>query len=410
VKWQRFLTWRRDAVANSLNGSAAHALDRPRVLILSASVGTGHLRAAEAIEAAVHRIVPGARVRTADVLKLATAPFRFCYAQMYQELIRHAPTFLGYIYNCLDRPIRLGSRRWYRLRVWLEKTQLRPFLSLLAAEPWDLVINTFFLSAEIIASLRLHGRFTAPQTLVVTDFESHRNWVVQPCDRFFTATEEAALYLEYFGVPHSTTTVTGIPVHPVFGEPQDRSACLARFGLRGNRPVVLLLSGGHDPGDTEAPYRALLEVPTPLEIVAVTGHNEKTRSHLAAVVPPRRHRTKVLGYTNRMHELLAIADLLVTKPGGLTVSEALARGVGLVLIHPIPGQEERNSDFLLEQGAAIKANHMPTLSHKVADLLRHPDRVERLKANARRLGRPRAAFDVAEQSLRLIRQPAAAAT
>jgi processive 1,2-diacylglycerol beta-glucosyltransferase len=111
-----------------------------------------------------------------------------------------------------------------------------------------------------------------------------------------------------------------------------------------------------------------------------------------------------------MHELLAIADLLVTKPGGLTVSEALARGVGLVLIHPIPGQEERNSDFLLEQGAAIKANHMPTLSHKVADLLRHPDRVERLKANARRLGRPRAAFDVAEQSLRLIRQPAAAAT
>jgi processive 1,2-diacylglycerol beta-glucosyltransferase len=407
VKLQPFLNWRGGWKRGDLDGGAGYPPGRPRVLILSASVGTGHLRAAEALETALRRIVPGALVRSADVLKLATSVFRFCYGQMYQEMIRHAPTLLGAIYNRIDRPIRLGSRRWYRLRVWLEKTQLRPFLGLLASESWDVVINTFFLSAEIIASLRLNGQFDTPQTLVVTDFESHRNWVAQPCDRYFTATEEAALYLHYFGVSPSATAVTGIPIHPAFGEPQDRGACLARFGLRGHRPVVLLLTGGHDPGDTVAPYQALLEVQTPLEIVAVTGHNEKTRSILAGVTPPRRHRAIVLGYTDRMHELLSVADLVVTKPGGLTVSEALARGVGLVLIHPIPGQEDRNSDFLLEQGAAVKANHLPTLPFKVADLLRHPGRLEQIKANARRLGRPRAAFDIVEQSLRLIRQPVA---
>ncbi len=409
MKLRSLLKWR-GVGREGLNGSATYPPGRPRVLILSASVGTGHLRAAEALAEALRRTVPGALIRTADVLQLSTSVFRFCYGQMYLNLIRHAPTLLGYIYNRIDRPIRLESRRWYRLRVWLERMQMRPFLGLLASEPWDLVINTFFLPAEIIASLRLRGRFSAPQTMVVTDFESHRNWVVQPCDRIFTATKEAAGYLEYFGVPHAATSVTGIPVHPAFGEPQDRTACLARFGLRGDRPVVLLLTGGHDPGDTEAPYRALLEAQTPLEIVTVTGHNEKTRSVLAGVTPPRRHRGVVLGFTDRMHELLAVADLVVTKPGGLTVSEALARGVGLVLIHPIPGQEERNSDYLLEEGAAVKANHLPTLPLKVDDLFRHPGRLEQLQANARRLGRPRAAFDIVEQSLQLIRQPATAAT
>lgn len=382
---------------------------RPRVLILAASVGTGHLRAADAVAAAVRQLRPGASVHTADVLRLCTSVFRFCYAQMYLELIRHAPALLGYIYDRIDRPVRLdGSRRWYRLRVWLEKTQLGPFLRLLASQPWDLVISTFFLPAEIIASLRLAGKFHASQALVVTDFESHRNWVTQPCERYFTATEEAALYLQYFGVPPGSTSVSGIPIHPTFGQPQDRAACLERFGLRGDRPVVLLMAGGHGAGPIEHPYRALLDVETPLEIVAITGHNQQAQARLQAIVPPSRHRATIVGYTDRMHELLAVAHLAVTKPGGLTVSEALASGVGLVLINPIPGQEQRNSDYLLEQGAAIKANHLPTLPHKIAELLRHPGHLEQIKKNARRLGRPRAAFAVAEESLGLIGQKARA--
>jgi processive 1,2-diacylglycerol beta-glucosyltransferase len=401
-----FLIGRRQPSDNAhADGPILRRPGGPRVLVLSASVGTGHLRAAEAIAAALRQIAPTARIRTADVLSLSTTAFRFCYARMYLEMVRHAPTMLGYIYNRIDQPVRMGSRRWYWLRVWLEKTQLRPFLALLASEPWDLVINTFFLPAEIIASLRLRGQFSAPQSMVVTDFETHRNWVAQPCDHYFTATEEAALYLQYFGVSRAATTVTGIPVHPAFAAPLDRAACLARLGLRGGRPVVLLLAGGHGAGPIEAPYRALLEVEVPLEVVVITGRNEKARSLLGAIEVPGRHRSTVLGYTDRMHEWLAVEDLVVTKPGGLTVSEALARGVGLMLINPIPGQEERNSDFLLEQGAAVKANHLPTLAYKVTELLRHPRRLEQLKANAHRLGRPRAAFEIARCSLALVGQP-----
>ncbi len=392
-------------VPSSYRGGAP--TPRPRILVLSASVGTGHLRAAEALVLALRQLCPAAVVESADVLRLATPPFRFCYAQVYLDLIRWAPELLGMIYNQIDRPRRPRHGAWYDLRIWLEKMNLGAFVTLLESRPWDLVLSTFFLPAEIVAALRRRGRLRAPQVLVVTDFETHGNWVTQPCDLYCTATEEAARYLQWFGVPTGATAVTGIPIHPVFSRPKDAAACRRRQGLVGDRPVVLLLAGGHGAGPVEGPFRALLEAELPLELVAVTGHNAEARQRLRELTPPARHRVHVLGYTDQMDELLAAADLVVTKPGGLTVSEALARGAGLVLINPIPGQEERNSDYLLEEGAATKVNHMPTLAFKVAELLRHPGRLDRLKANARRLARPRAAFDVAGRALALLRQPAA---
>jgi processive 1,2-diacylglycerol beta-glucosyltransferase len=337
-----------------------------------------------------------------DVLALATAPFRYCYAQVYLDLIRWAPEFLGYIYNRFDRPRPLTFGTWDHVRVWLERMNLRPFQALLESEPWDLVINTFFLPAEIVHALRRAGRFHAPQVMVVTDFESHRNWGGGSCDLYCTATQEAALYLQRLGIPRTATTVTGIPIHPRFSEPRDQGACRARHGIRGDRPVVLLMAGGHGASPMAEPFQALLGVEVPLEIIAVTGHNHQAKARLEAVAVPPRHRAVILGYTTAMNELLAASDLAVTKPGGLTVSEALARGVGLVLINPIPGQEERNSDYLLEEGAAIKVNHLATLGYKVTDLLRDPDHLNRLRANARRLARPRAAFDIVERSLALI--------
>jgi processive 1,2-diacylglycerol beta-glucosyltransferase len=382
---------------------------RPRILVLAASIGTGHLRAAEALVLALRQLAPGAVVESADVLDLATPPLRFGYAQVYLDLIRWAPGLLGLIYDRFDRPCRPRRGTRYHLRVWLEKINLGAFVALLRSRPWDVVLSTFFLPAEIIAALRRGGQFRAPQALVVTDFETHANWVTEPCDLYCTATEEAARYLQWFGVPAGATAVTGIPIHPAFSRPKDAAACRARQGLAGGRPVVLLLAGGHGAGPLEEPFRALLETEVPLEVVAVAGHNIQAADQLRALAPSPRHRVHVLGYTDQMDELLAAADLVVTKPGGLTVSEALARGAGLVLVNPIPGQEERNSDYLLEEGAATKVNHLPTLAFKVTELLRHPNRLARLRANARRLGRPRAAFDIAGRALALARVAAGGA-
>src|SRR5262249_14522112 len=135
----------------------------------------------------------------------------------------------------------------------------------------------------------------------------------------------------------------------------------------------------------------------------ITGRNEELRKQLQKAPVPARHKAKVLGFTKEIDEFMAVADVVVSKPGGLTTSEVLARGAAMVIVNPIPGQESRNSDFLLENGAAIKANSAAVLSHKVTALLAEPKRLEQIRANVRRVARPRAAFDVVAKSLELIR-------
>jgi processive 1,2-diacylglycerol beta-glucosyltransferase len=369
-----------------------------RVLVLSASVGAGHLRAAQAVELALRQLDPSAEVKNVDVLEFTNAAFRRLYGKAYLDLVNKAPHVLGYFYDLMDRPTS-SLRKGDRLRLALEKLNMTSFLKFLKSEPWDIVVNTHFLPAELIASLRKADKLATPQFTVTTDFETHRLWVNQPCDHYFSATDEGAAYLQHWGIPASDVTVSGIPIHPAFSQPKDRAACLASHGLVGDRPIVLQLSGGFGVGPIEKIFRGLLEIEVPLEVVAVTGRNETVKTQLEQVTAPERHRTKILGFTDKIDELMAVSDIVVSKPGGLTTSEVLASGAAMAVINPIPGQESRNSDYLLEKGAAIKINNVATLPHKLTVLLSEPSKLNRLKENARAIARPQAAFDIARRAL-----------
>lgn len=369
-----------------------------RILILSASVGAGHLRAAQAVELALRQLAPDAHVQNADMLEFTNAAFRRIYGKFYLDLVNKAPYVLGYFYDLMDRPPS-AQRKTDRLRLAVEKLNLWPFIAFMRGQPWDVVINTHFLPAEIIASLRSRGELATPQFTVTTDFETHRLWVNQPCERYFTATGEGAAYLTHWGVPAVTIEATGIPIHPLFSQAKSREECLARQNLVGDRPIVLQLAGGFGVGPISEIFRRLLHIELPLDVVAVAGRNEALREQLAQIQPSERHRVKVIGFTDQIDELMAVADLVVTKPGGLTTSEALARGAVMAIVNPIPGQESRNSDYLLENGAAIKINNIATLAHKLTSLLADRPRLATLRANALRLGRPRAAFDIAQRAI-----------
>jgi len=368
-----------------------------RVLVMSASVGGGHLRAAQAVELALRELDPQAVVRNVDVLELTNALFRRVYGRAYLDLVNRAPHVLGYFYDLMDRPPNgTKSDRW---RYLVERLNLGKFLKFLRNEPWDVIVNTHFLPAEIVAGLRQRGELSTPQFTATTDFETHRLWVNQPCELYFTATEEGAAYLQHWGVPSGATRVTGIPIHPAFSRPCNRAECLSRLGLSGDRPILLQLAGGFGVGPVELLFQSLLSLKRPVELVVVAGKNEALRDQLAQMPFPDRHRVQVLGFTDRMDELLAVADLVVTKPGGLTTSESLARGAALAIVNPIPGQESRNCDYLLENGAAIKINNVGTLAYKVDRLLADPSRLATLKANAQRLAKPQAAFEIARAAL-----------
>src|SRR5262245_55230861 len=151
----------------------------PQILILSASVGAGHMRAAQAVELALREIAPDAVVRNVDVLTLTNSVFRKLYGQAYLELVNQAPHVLGYVYDMLDKPRRPNSRR-DRMRLLVEKINLAKLRNLLESESWDVIVNTHFLPAEIIAQLKRRKKITAPQIVVTTDFETHRLWVYRP--------------------------------------------------------------------------------------------------------------------------------------------------------------------------------------------------------------------------------------
>jgi processive 1,2-diacylglycerol beta-glucosyltransferase len=295
-----------------------------------------------------------------------------------------------------------------------------------ATPRWDAVINTHFLPAEILARLRRKGRWPdgsggeggaprVPVYTVVTDFDAHGMWATEPIDGYFVATLEAELSLARWGVDPRKVRITGIPINPAFAEERSRAECRRAHGLSDDRPVVLLLAGGFGVGPIEDLFDRALEVCTPIHLHVVCGKNEALRERLekawASGKPASkrpapggacadgasrgRHRVTVTGFTKQMDELMGAADVVVSKPGGLTTSEILARGCAMAIVNPIPGQESRNSDYLLENGAAVKINSPAVLPHKLDRLLSDPARLRGLRESAGALGRPRAAFDVA---------------
>ena len=369
-----------------------------KVLVLSASAGAGHVRAAEAVEQAFRELGAAREVRHVDTLDYTNKLFRHLYAKAYLDLVQNAPTALGWLYDQLDKPWRNERRR-----LALDRLNTRPFVKLLTEYRPDITICTHFLPAEIISWLKAKERLSNPQAIVVTDFDVHAMWLCRHYEQYFVALEETCVHLAQLGVPAEKITVTGIPIAPVFTRAKDKREMRARHGLHAERVTLLASAGGFGVGAVEHMFEALGALRHPAQLVAVCGRNEDLRARLtrkvAKLAPDGQLAVKVIGYTTEMDELMAAADILIGKPGGLTTSEALARGLVLVVVNPIPGQEERNSDHLLEEGVALRCNNLPALAYKLDRLLDDPARLDTMRANVQRLARPRAAFDIVNKLL-----------
>ena len=375
---------------------------KPRVLLLSASSGAGHLRAAQALEKAL-----GARgdsiVEHIDAMKYASKLFQNLYHKTYVSLAQRAPDLLGLLYNRTDQP-------WNhpRQRLAVDRMNVQPMIRMLKRVQPDLCIATHFLPGEILAWLIARKKLQARNAIVITDYDVHALWLCRTVDRYYVALPEAAEYMAAIGVPRDTLRITGIPVDPLFAKRVDRGDARKHLQLDAHHPVVLVAAGGEGVGPIQELVRGLLELRRPWQIVAIAGKSEKIRKRLeelarkAGALPGGAPRLHPIGFTTEMDQYMAAADLLVGKAGGLTTSEALARALPMVLIEPIPGQEERNADHLLEAGAAIRCNNLPVAAWKVAALLDDTARLRQMREAARRMARPNAASDIAEDALTLV--------
>src|SRR2546423_9256703 len=371
-----------------------------KVLILSASAGAGHVRAAEAVEKAFRELGAAREVRHVDTLDYTNKLFRHLYAKAYLDMVQKAPATLGWLYDHLDRPWQNERRR-----LALDRLNTRPFVKLLKQYRPDITVCTHFLPAEIISWLKAKERLTNPQAIVVTDYDVHAMWLCHHYEQYFVALEETRVHMARLGIPTDKITVSGIPIDPLFARPKDKREMRAKHGLKQDRVCILISAGGFGVGSVAHIIEALLALKHPAQVVAVCGRNEELREQLTRTAKEigtdGSVLLKVVGYTKEMDELMAAADVLLGKPGGLTTSEALARGLALCIVNPIPGQEERNSDHLLEEGVAVRANNLPALAYKLDRLLDDKSRFAAMTENARRLARPRAASDIVNKLLAL---------
>ena len=352
-----------------------------RVLLLTASYGSGHNEAARSLAAGF--AARGADVTIVDHFRELVHPlFERASRGLYLALLRRAPLLWGAAYALGDRlssdsPLALGVTRLGAARLATRLETLRP----------DAVVSVHATPAAAMAALAAEGRRLPPHTTVVTDFVAHSQWIARGLDRYCVADEQVGHEFVARGIPRERVVVTGVPLRPEFSEPVDPRVARQRLGLAAAAPVVLAMAGSHGRvGRLPDVVRALGRLAGPVQSIVVAGRDAalaRRLRQLAAGAP-----TRVLGHADDVRLLMAAADLLVTKAGGMTLAEAMAAEVPLLLHGSLPGQERRNEQFASRAGIALVARSSRELGRLLERALTEPDLLEELRARIRRARRP----------------------
>lgn len=361
-----------------------------KTLILSASFGGGHHQANEAVGEALKKLRPDTQVRHTDYLTHVRRYERDILLAVYLGWLKHSPETYRWYYKFTDRESEPKAiRDTYQ---WMGRTGLRRELR--EYQP-NVVISSYPTPAAVAGNLRRKEGFNYFNVLVVTDYRIHQHWVRPEADLSLVATEQAKSELMARGIPEEKIVVTGIPIHPKYRAliGSDKAELRQKHGLRADIPLILM-SGG-----AQGTYRSLervLEVLAHLgqrvQVLVLAGAGEVSVKTVGGAIIHR------LGFTTAFPELLAAADLVVGKAGGLTVAESTTLSVPMVIYDPIPGQEEYNAAYLQKAGAALWVQDIHELRGAVLRAL-YTDEHARLSASSRRVGIPDAADRAAQAIL-----------
>ena len=366
-----------------------------RIAILSVSAGAGHVRAAEAIRVAA--VARGHEAVHLDVMELVPRLFRKLYADTYLSIVERHPALWGYLYHASDRAPR--DSRTNQLRRALEALNTRAFTRTIEEFAPDTVICTHFLPAQLLSRLIAKGRFANPVWVVVTDFDVHLLWSHPHLTGYAVAADEIACRIRERGIGEAKVAVTGIPIMPVFGKQLDRAICARELGLDPKRTTLLMMSGGFGVGAIDQLAERVLSIPGDFQLVALAGRNAELLGRLQKLAALHPGRLLPLGFTTTIERVMTCADVAITKPGGLTSSECIAMGLPMIIVSPIPGQEERNADYLLERGVALKAHDAAGLEYRVRRVLSEPALLKQMRTALSGLGRPDAAAHIIDQAV-----------
>lgn len=367
-----------------------------RILILYASVGTGHKAAAQAL-ARAFAMCRVDQVWCEDALDHASAVFRKIYAGAYLELSERRPAVWRYLYERTDRDESDLSKY---LRTLIDRAGVTELVEMVQQHRPDAVICTHFLPLNLLAAEKRRGPFATPLYCVVTDYIGHAYWADSHVDGYFVASTETGRVLMQRGVMAERINVTGIPVDPTIARPKDPVEMRQLHHLE-RPPVVALMGGGVAVDRVEEIIHGLIRRGLAGTLLVLAGRNTELESRLSEIKSGPDLSIRGLGMVDYLDDLVAGSDVIITKAGGMIVSEIMARQRPMILIDSIPGQEECNADYVVSVGAGIQLRRLDMVPLAVETLLASPSRLAELRAGAARAGRPDAALRVAEAVLGL---------
>ena len=367
-----------------------------KVLVLYASYGGGHLSAARSINEFIEHNYPNIQTELIDCVKYINKTLEAVTTKAYSEMAKKIPQAWGYIYKGSD------SGPISKISTASNKVMAIKFKKLLEEKNPDLVICTHPFASQMCSYLKKKGKTNIKIATILTDFAIHSQWIVghEYTDYFFVSHLGMKKDLILAGVNSDKIYSTGIPLSNKFLLEYDKSQILESFGLTSGKKTVLFFGGGElglGKSHTFNIFKSFVNNDN-IQLVAISGKNQKMKANFENYVEEMKKETsvKVLDYTDKVAQLMSISDLVVTKPGGLTTTESLASGLPIVVINPIPGQEEENAEFLEKRQVAIWIKKDDNVEEILNDLFSNPNKMQKMKVNARLMAKKNSTRDICE--------------
>ncbi len=362
-----------------------------KIFIFHATAGHGHKKVAEVLSKALQsRGLANSDVRVFDSLDLTPWVFKKTYPASYFYSVKYTPKVWGFFYENLDLP---GPYSMLRpLRHCANRLNGGAILDLVKKENPDVLVCTHFFTAELFASAKQGGEIKARLITIITDFLPHTFWVNEGTDIYWVMSEETRAELLKRGVPDDKIKVGGIPVDSIFQPSGNRKVILEKHGLAPDKFTLLLTSGSFGLGPQEEILKALGAFKDRIQCLVVCGQNSNLKSRLES--QSYSFPVKIFGFVDFMPDLMEASDLMIAKPGGSTTTESLAKGLPMIVMEPIPGQESRNAGVLENRYASFSMKNPEDVRVILNAVFENPALLESKKKAMAQLAKPHAAEDL----------------
>jgi processive 1,2-diacylglycerol beta-glucosyltransferase len=368
-----------------------------KALILSVSAGGGHTHAAESVEKYILANNPESKVKTIDTIRYINPILDKVVIGSYLKSLKFNPSIYGKLYNFAENGESLAS-----VSNKINEIMIYKLIPLIEEFQPDIIISTHAFSAEMASLLKSKGKIHVPIVVILTDYAPHSFWIHKAVDAYIVSNEDMIEDMVARGVTKDIIYNLGIPINPNFFKKFNRAETLKSLNLDVTKLTFLLMGGSLGIGKIYDVYNELQQIEHDIQIIAITGKNKKLFYQLLDQKCTAKKETRVIGYTEEVNKYMQASDLLITKPGGLTITEALISNIPLAIFSAIPGQEEKNAQFLFKHNLAVNLEAPKHCSHVLNALLSTPSELTAMQSNCIKYAKPNSGNDIYKLLLKLI--------